>query len=409
MTEDSTGPQTTSRLREIIENELKREDKTLCLSYLDLPNEEWEEMPDILQEHHFTVKEIRACDFGGNNFGKIIAQSPNGANFLTHSLIHFHNLRELDLRDNKLFSDGIKKILKVLDFTCVESLEELDISENMIRDSGVAALAQTSLPYVRKLNLISNFITPKGIDALGTFITLNEDRLESLHLDNNPLGNAGVQLLTEIFLHNPCALKQLTLGDCLLADAGCRDLGKFLRSKSCMLQSLNLSVNHIGAEGLRVLLRSIPKCLRHIDLGGNSFGDPGVMHLAQYAPLLPSIQEIDITCVGMTDASAPHLLNALVASKEKIALRDLSIDGNEVSDTIGVRLVEWSDQKDLVPVQDAKCTRVKRCMRYAKFSMLDSVNDMCDWIIDHDGLCLVSLASAGLLWKVWKRWNQNTD
>ena len=395
--------QNTGRLRKIIEDQLAKNDKKLCLSYLGLPQAEWEEMPEILLEHHFQAIELEVCDLGGNNFGKIIASSPNGADFLTNSIIHFHKLRELDLRDNKLMCGGATKVFKVLNYICVETLEVLDVSENMIRDAGLAALSQTSLPYIRHLNLISNFITPKGISAFREFLALNENALETLNLDNNPIGNIGVERLCEFLMEYPCTLKTLTLGDIFLGDSGCRAMGVWLRSPSCKITFLNITVNCMKAEGLRALLRNLPPSLESLDVGGNALGNKGAQHIANYMHKLGNLKSLDLTCVGMEDVGATYLLNALIRSKDKFKLEEVAIDGNPLSNEIGVRLVEWKQQTETISMESKSCACLTQCAEKAKFVVCDSVNDAVDYYRRHRMFFLVSAVSLGVLYRSIQR------
>ncbi|KNH09638.1 hypothetical protein XU18_0323 [Perkinsela sp. CCAP 1560/4] len=391
-----------STLRGIIEDQLSRGSDSLCLSYLDLDHAEWEELPLILLEHHMRVKNIRCCDLGGNSFGK-----PQGTcdhknlEFLTESIGMMHSLEELDLRDNKLLSDGAKKVLKALSETCASTLSTLDMSENMIRDTGVAALSRANLPYIRTLNLIANFITPRGAAALKEFLEYNGQNLHKLYLDNNPLGNEGVRILCHLLEEYGHSLEEIHLGDVMLEDAGCKWLGKFLHSTSRPLKALNLSVNRIGPKGLRTLLRNVQPGMRSLDIGGNPLGDDGTATLARLLHKLNAVKVIDMTCTGMGNEGALSLLNALTRCTSYASLH---IDGNLIDDHIGVMLVEWKTQAPGVNNMPTTIQRGKIFLEDARQCVVDCLQDTLDFMQYKPVLsALVVFTASYTGWKVWSK------
>uniref|UniRef100_A0A3Q1I1U6 NACHT LRR and PYD domain-containing protein n=1 Tax=Anabas testudineus TaxID=64144 RepID=A0A3Q1I1U6_ANATE len=147
------------------------------------------------------------------------------------------------------------------------SLRELDLSNNNLKDSGVKLLsAGLENPHCKLESLRSG--QPVSCKALSSFLSSQSSSLRELDLSNNNLQDSGVKLLSA-GLENPlCKLETLRLGfinllcvvlcvcrlsGCLITEEGCAFLASALSSNPSHLRELDLSYNHPGDAGVKLL------------------------------------------------------------------------------------------------------------------------------------------------------------
>uniref|UniRef100_A0AAZ3Q7D0 NACHT, LRR and PYD domains-containing protein 12-like n=1 Tax=Oncorhynchus tshawytscha TaxID=74940 RepID=A0AAZ3Q7D0_ONCTS len=135
-------------------------------------------------------------------------------------------------------------------------LRELDLSNNDLKDSGVKLLsAGLGNPYCKleTLRLSGCLVTEEGCAPLVSALRSNPSHLRELDLSNNDLKDSGVKLLSA-GLGNPyCKLETLRLSGCLVTEEGCASLVSALTSNPSHLRELDLSYNHPGDSGVRLL------------------------------------------------------------------------------------------------------------------------------------------------------------
>lgn len=183
----------------------------------------------------------------------------------------FPRLRHLDLSDNHLSAEGVRRVLG----TELPALEHLDLSGGWggsphyarpvlqpLGDGG--ALAVTGLEKLRTLNLSATGLGPGGLAAL-----LALDGLEELTVSGNPMG---------CLPHVPVwgSVRILNLADCGLRDA---DIAALPAESS--LVSLSVEYNTFSSDGARALASwpGLPQ-LWALDLHDHTIGDDGLVALA---------------------------------------------------------------------------------------------------------------------------------
>ncbi|KAL2086064.1 hypothetical protein ACEWY4_017123 [Coilia grayii] len=253
--------------------------------------------------------------------------SPAHCSALAHMLLMSEEvLDDFDLKKYKTSNEGRRRLLpalrgfkkarlaacKLTEKSCEilasvlqspNSLTELDLSDNDLRDSGVQLLCKgLSSPHchLQTLRLSGCGISDEGHVCLALTLMLNPSCVKALDVSNNQPGESAQQLLSAILedrhqevenlllansnltaksceivaavLQSPNSLTELDLSDNDLGDSGVQLLSKGLSSPHCHLQILRLRDCLISEEGCDVLtsaLTSNPSHLKELDLSYN--------------------------------------------------------------------------------------------------------------------------------------------
>uniref|UniRef100_A0A8C1N6B0 NACHT domain-containing protein n=1 Tax=Cyprinus carpio TaxID=7962 RepID=A0A8C1N6B0_CYPCA len=189
-------------------------------------------------------------------------------------------LRELDLSNNHLQDSGMKLLcaglespncqLNILRLShCLvkeegcaalasalssnpSHLRELDLSYNHPGDSGLKLLSD-ALRQLDKLNLAGCNLTDQHCEDVASVLQSPNSPPRELDLSNNDLQDSGVKLLCAGLESPNCQLNILRLSGCMVTAEGCAALASALSSNPSHLSELDLSYNHPGDSGLKLL------------------------------------------------------------------------------------------------------------------------------------------------------------
>ncbi|XP_051991582.1 ribonuclease inhibitor-like [Xyrauchen texanus] len=155
------------------------------------------------------------------------------------------------------------------------SLRELDLSNNDLHDSGVKLLSVAlKSPHctLEILRCAACRFTGQCCESLSSFLQSSKS-LRELDLSNNDLQDSGVKLLTDALKSPQCTLEILRLSGCMVTEEGCCSVASALRSNLSRLKELDLSYNHPGESGVKLLSERLndPNCTLdklNVDHGG---------------------------------------------------------------------------------------------------------------------------------------------
>ncbi|KAK7877058.1 hypothetical protein WMY93_032227, partial [Mugilogobius chulae] len=163
--------------------------------------------------------------------------------------------------------------------TSVQAPGEISSNSSLFNtDSEFYLKGLSSKPVL--INVIINHIiflsrcnlSERSCEALSSVLSSQSSSLRVLDLSHNDLKDSGLKMLS-VGLKSPhCKLEQLRLSGCLVSEEGCASLASALRSKPSHLTELDLSYNHPGDTGVKLLsaLQKDPHCSLHTLSGGAS-------------------------------------------------------------------------------------------------------------------------------------------
>ncbi|XP_039539988.1 NLR family CARD domain-containing protein 3-like [Pimephales promelas] len=132
-----------------------------------------------------------------------------------------------------------------------EVLDELDLNKYNTSDEGRRRLIPAVINCTKAL-LVGCYLTQH---CETVFLALQSSNcvLRELDLSNNDLGNSGVKLLSDGLKSSTCQLEILRLSGCMVTEEGCGYVCSALSSNPSHLRELDLSYNHPGESGVKLL------------------------------------------------------------------------------------------------------------------------------------------------------------
>jgi Ran GTPase-activating protein (RanGAP) involved in mRNA processing and transport len=232
------------------------------------------------------------------------------------------------LREFKGHSMGLSHLAAAAfaDAPIFSRLETLEVAQNWLRDAGVARLVQGHSATWRILDLGQNEISDVGAEALAR--SPRVARLEQLVLRDNAIGARGVRALADS--PHLARLRELELHGNLFGNEGALAESPYLRN----LTSLDVDGAGFGPESMEALARSPTLAgLRTLYVGNNPIGPRGAQAIAE-SPHLRHLQTLVLWDCRIGDEGCI----ALMQSPNLDNVTWLHLDNNDLTDA-GARAI----------------------------------------------------------------------
>uniref|UniRef100_A0A3Q0T1T3 NACHT LRR and PYD domain-containing protein n=1 Tax=Amphilophus citrinellus TaxID=61819 RepID=A0A3Q0T1T3_AMPCI len=318
----------------------------------------------------------------------------------------FHCLNELkdsslveeiqqSLRSGSLSADELSPAQwSALVFILLSSEEDLDVFDLKKYSASEEALLRL-LPVVKTSNkaLLSGCtLSERSCEALPSVLRSQSSNMRVLDLSNNNLHHSGVKLLSAGLGSPCCKLESLSLSGCLITEEGCTSLASALSSNPSHLRELDLSYNHPGDSGMKLLLvrlndprwrldtlrlsgcliteegctslasalSSNPSHLRELDLSYNHPGDSGMkLLLVRLKDPRWRLDTLRLSSCNLSERSCEDLLSVL--SSQFCSLRELDLSTNSLQDS-GVKKLSTAVESPHCKLNTLRSVQMAFCL-----------------------------------------------
>uniref|UniRef100_A0AAZ1WZC3 NACHT domain-containing protein n=2 Tax=Oreochromis aureus TaxID=47969 RepID=A0AAZ1WZC3_OREAU len=315
----------------------------LDLSYNDLQDSGVKHLSAALENpncrlEHLRLKGCRLSEFSCASLGSALKFNPS-------------HLKHLDLSDNMLQDSGVQQLCGFLESPeCrLETLRLIRCNLSRTSCSSLAKALNAIHSYLKLLDFSHNKeLEDLGVKHLCGFLKSPQCRLETLRLRASSLSEMSCAFLVSALKSNPSHLKHLDMSDNKLQDSGVKQLASLVKSSHCRLETLRLrgcELSETSCSYLGSALKSSPSHLRHLDLGHNTLEDSGVKQLSN---LMKSphclLETLRLHWCSSAEINCTSLSSALKSNPSH--LRELDLRGNKLHNSGVQQLVDLVKHPD---------------------------------------------------------------
>uniref|UniRef100_A0A3B1K7A8 NACHT domain-containing protein n=1 Tax=Astyanax mexicanus TaxID=7994 RepID=A0A3B1K7A8_ASTMX len=294
---------------------------------------------------HSLVQEVQKYLSGGSDH-HLHQASLSPAQWSALAFVLVNSEEELEEFDLTSFPtcENLGSILKLQN----SSLNELDLSNNDLQDSGVELLSaglKSSHCKLQILRLASCYLGGKTCESLGSVFKMENSSLKKLDISNNDLQDSGVELLSAGLKSLNCKLQILRLASCYLGGKTCESLGSVFKMENSSLKKLDISNNDLQDSGVELLsagLKSLNcklQILRSVLLSGSHTVpcNCSFFHFFTFKKgLTKKILFFRLASCNLGIKACEHLGSVLKLKNS--TLKELDLSNNDLND-LGVKLL----------------------------------------------------------------------
>ena len=335
---------------------------------------------------------------------------------LESGLAPLWRITDFDVSNNKLGNIGIARIsdalqtrlitsttLQVyrcgilsLDAACARSLastlHELNISSNMVDDTGIASIAtalQTSTCSLRTLNISKNKISDAGIARIATAVQTSACTLTTLDISDTNISDTGITYIASALQTTTCTLRTLNISENEIGDSGIACIAIALETCNRTLTKLNVSSCNIMSLD-EAFTKSLVSVLHQLDIRRNKIGETGIATIATALETNTcTLKTLDISDCDITN------LNKACALSLVSVLHQLNISRNKIGDTgiasIATALATNTCTLTTLDISDCGMTNLDEACARSLVSVLQKLN-MNENKIGYDGIACIATA-----------------
>ncbi|KAM9758625.1 NACHT, LRR and PYD domains-containing protein 12-like isoform 2-T3 [Menidia menidia] len=252
------------------------------------------------------------------------------------------HLKELDLSSNRPGDSAVKLLMAALKDPHKLRLADCGLSERVCE--AVASALKSSHSHLKELDLSRNMLRDSGGKHLSAGLESPNCRLETLRLEGCRLSESSWSSVVSALKSNPSHLTELDLSLNPISACVMKELSRFLQSPLCGLKTLRLQCcgwSNISGASLVSALKSKSSCLTELDLRYNHNLQESVTK--QLSELVESpdykLKTLRLERCCVSEISCAPLASALESNPSDLRKLDLSykkLKGSEVKQLCGL-------------------------------------------------------------------------